>query len=78
MSLKKKEIEDLKDIFEKILNQKGNKIEKFELGTKNWDSLKHIQLVLNIEKKFNIKIKTSEVYKLSSYKKIVEFLKKKN
>jgi acyl carrier protein len=78
MSLKKKEIEDLKDIFEKILNQKGNKIENFELGTKNWDSLKHIQLILNIEKKFNVKIKTSEVYKLSSYKKIIEFLKKNN
>ena len=78
MSLKKKEIEDLKDIFQKILNQKGNKIENFELGNKNWDSLKHIQLILNIEKKFNVKIKTSEVYKLSSYKKIIEFLKKNN
>lgn len=77
MLLKKQDINKLKDIFIKLLNQKDVKFDNLQLGTKNWDSLKHIQLILNIEQKFNVKIKTSEVFKLSNYNKIVKFLEKK-
>jgi len=76
MSLKKQDINKLQDIFDKTLKLKDKKYSNFELGTKNWDSLKHIQLIINIEKKFNIKVKTSDVSKLSSYNKILEFIKK--
>jgi acyl carrier protein len=76
MTLKKTDIDKLRDIFKKILNQNDKNFNNLELGTKNWDSLKHIQLIINIEKKFNVKIKTSEVFKLSSYNKILKFLEK--
>lgn len=76
MSLKKQDINKLQDIFDKTLKLKDKKYSNFELGTKNWDSLKHIQLIINIEKKFNIKVKTSDVSKLSSYNKILEFIEK--
>ena len=74
MALKKTDIDKLRDIFKKILNQNDKIFNNLELGTKTWDSLKHIQLILSIEKKFNVKIKTSEVFKLSSYNKILKFL----
>ena len=68
-------IQKLKSIFEKNLNQKIHNIENIKLGkTKNWDSLRHIQIMINIEKEFNIKINTSEVAKLNDYIKIKEYL----
>ena len=61
-------IQKLKSIFEKNLNQKIHNIENIKLGTtKNWDSLRHIQIMINIEKEFNIKINTSEVAKLNDF-----------
>jgi acyl carrier protein len=68
-------IQKLKSIFEKNLNQKIHNIENIKLGkTKNWDSLRHIQIMINIEKEFNIKINTSEVAKLNDFIKIKEYL----
>tara|TARA_B100001093_G_C25926268_1_gene634880 strand:+ start:69 stop:308 length:240 start_codon:yes stop_codon:yes gene_type:complete len=68
-------IQKLKSIFEKNLNQKIQNIENIKLGkTKNWDSLRHIQIMINIEKEFNIKINTSEVAKLNDFIKIKEYL----
>jgi acyl carrier protein len=64
----------VQNIFERIFKKKINEFEKLEFNkTKNWDSLKHIQLIISLEKEFNIKITTSEVEKLTSYKKIIKY-----
>lgn len=53
-----------------INNAKINKIEK-------WDSLTHINLILEIEKVFKIKkISNKDIPKLNSYKEILKYLKK--
>ena len=63
----------VQNIFEKIFKKKINEFEKLEFNkTKYWDSLKHIQLIISLEKEFNIKITTSYVEKLTSYKKIIK------
>jgi acyl carrier protein len=63
----------VQNIFEKIFKKKINEFEKLEFNkTKYWDSLKHIQLIISLEKEFNIKITTSDVEKLTSYKKIIK------
>ena len=41
---------------------------------KKWDSLRHIQIVISIEKEFNIKIKTSDVGQLTSFVKIKKYI----
>ena len=65
--------------FKTIFNEKTNNFEDFEFNkTQKWDSLKHIQLILALEKEFSIKIKTSEIEKLNSYKKIINELGKKS
>ena len=63
----------VQNIFERIFKKKINEFEKLEFNkTKYWDSLKHIQLIISLEKEFNIKITTSDVEKLTSYKKIIK------
>ena len=69
----------INNTFEVIFNEKFTKFENLEFNkTIKWDSLRHIQLILALEKEFSIKIKTSEIEKLNSYKKIVEELSKKS
>ena len=49
----------LKIIFEKLLDIKIESLDDLVFGkTKNWDSLKHLQIIINVEKEFSIKIKT--------------------
>jgi|TARA_B100001063_G_C16339372_1_gene346017 acyl carrier protein len=64
----------IQKIFEKIFKTKIKKFENLEFNkSKNWDSLKHIQLIVSLEKELKVKIKTSDVEKLTSYKKIVDY-----
>ena len=68
----------LNDLFYSIFRISKNK-EKKDLSNKNvekWDSLNHISLILAIESKFGIKIEPEDAYKLTSYKRISNFLKK--
>ena len=40
-----------------------------------WDSLAHLQIMLEIEKKFQIKISTSKMSELDSVIKIIKFVR---
>ncbi len=64
----------IQKIFEKIFKSKIKNFENLEFNkSKNWDSLKHIQLIVSLEKELKVKIKTSDVEKLTSYKKIIDY-----
>ena len=41
-----------------------------------WDSLKHIELVMLLEEEFNIRLKDSDLSNLTSTKQIVETISK--
>ena len=65
----------LKNIFEKNLNEKISKIDTLEFEkNKKWDSLSHIQIIISIEKEFDIKVKTSDVGQLTSFVKIKKYI----
>ena len=70
-----KDIEsDLFKILAKVFGLMDNSI---NMGTsqenlENWDSLNHILLIVEVEKKFNIKFKVGEISELNSVKKIFE------
>ena len=50
---------------------------KIKIGTiKGWDSLGHINLLLEIEKKFKIKFSMKQISELKTMKKIVATLNK--
>ena len=46
-------------------------------NTSNWDSLNHLKLIIEIQKKFQIKIPNINVPKLVDQKKIVQYISKK-
>jgi acyl carrier protein len=58
------------EISEKILNKlKYNEIDE-------WDSIGHMNLIAEIEEKFNITFETDDIVDFSSYEKGKEILKK--
>ena len=77
MKLNKKFLENkLKKIFKKIFKE-NKKLYDME-NTKNWDSLNHLRLIVEIQKEFQIKISNTDVPKLISQKKIIKYISKKN
>ncbi len=62
----------LKEFKEKNLN---NFLKLSMLNYLKWDSMAHVNLIIKIEKKFKVKFKTDEIFKLNSVKKIISYLK---
>ena len=79
MKNKKIILEKLIPIFLKVFNNKKIKINlKSSAATiKNWDSLAHITIVLNIEKMFKIKFAISEIAELKNVGEIINLIIKK-
>lgn len=74
MNIEKK----LKEIFNTLLNRKINNYNNLEINkTKNWDSIKHLNLILLLEEEFSIAINPEDIQKLTNYKEILLFIKSK-
>ena len=70
-----KDIEyNLFKIFAKVFGLMDNSINMStsQENLENWDSLNHILLIVEIEKKFDIKFKVGKIGELNSVKKIFE------
>jgi acyl carrier protein len=78
--MKKKNFEDkLKKIFSKTLKINIKNITDVDMyKITQWDSLTHIKLTSEIQKKFKITIKDENSFKLTNYKKFLEFLIKES
>ena len=72
----KNNLDELFYLIFKIPKNKNKKKLSFK-NVKKWDSLNHVNLILSIESKFQIKIEPEESMNLLSYNKIYSFLKKK-
>lgn len=60
------------NVFGKVLNIENISINKYS----KWDSLKHFDLIANLEKEFNIEFKANDIMKLKSFKEGISILKK--
>ena len=63
----------------KALNLKEANFSK-SISIKNcdeWDSANHMMLIVEIERKFKIRLKNNEIIKMTSYKNIEKILKQK-
>lgn len=69
----------IKDCLSKIFpSRKFNNISNLKIGSfKDWDSLAHLNLLLNIEKKFQFKFTMNQMYETKSIKEIIRIIKKK-
>jgi|TARA_B110000483_G_scaffold243195_1_gene331798 acyl carrier protein len=68
-------IRNLENIFIRNFRIKRNKVSLTSLGSfYKWDSLIHIKLMMEIEKKFNISINNSARVSLISFEKLKNYL----
>ena len=76
MSKKNIDIEkDLKKVFKKVFKGQAENYKNFsEKEEKEWDSLKGVNLLLEVEKTFSVKISTSDLQNFNSYKNIKKIL----
>lgn len=65
----------LKKIFVKYLKIKD--VSSAVTGKGNWDSLNHLNIIMEIENKFKIKFSTSEIQTTNSFKKFILLIKNK-
>ena len=72
---KKNELEIIRKILERNFKIKKVKLETDITKLKEWDSLKHLEFVMLIEKKLKKKLQIKNLFKL---KKIKDFLKELN
>ena len=66
-------------IISRVININSKLIDKDSCAREfaKWDSLAHLKLMLEIEKKFKIKISTSKISDLNSVSKILKFIESK-
>ena len=79
MKNKEEILKKISPIFIKIFKNKKLRI-KFNSSAKNiknWDSLAHINIILNIERMFKIKFKVSEIAELKNLVEMVDLILKK-
>ena len=64
-------------IMSQVFNTDKNSINEFSTmnSVENWDSLKHIDLMMSIEEEFEITFMADEIAGMNSFKKITEALK---
>ena len=68
---------DLKKIFKKIFNGKTENYKNFSEKEENkWDSLKGVNLLLEVEKTFSVKISIDDLQNFNSFKNIKKILNK--
>lgn len=70
--------ERVKGIMAEILDLQVEKINEDTSPdtVKDWDSLKHMQLILSLEEEFNIEIPDEKIDEMLSLKKIIVVLQK--
>ena len=66
----------IKKILEKILDEKIIDTEKKFSEYKNWDSLLHMNLLINLREKYNININSKNIKKMQNYSSIIKMIKK--
>jgi acyl carrier protein len=66
----------LNDVFVEVLDDEAVKINiKTSMDSlEDWDSLTHVQLILSIEKKFNVHFTSTAIQECKSIEKIINYI----
>jgi len=69
----------LKEIFSRVLRVPPDKItlDSSPKTTRHWDSLRHVELVLEVEEAYGVSFTSSEIFALSSVQGFLEILQHK-
>jgi acyl carrier protein len=61
-------------IIKEVINEKKIDMNSESNHFNKWDSLANVNIALKLEKKFNVKIKASDMENMNSVKKIVKII----
>ena len=69
----------LKNLLQKVFNLTDTEFNETltREDISNWDSLKHMDLVMSIEKEYNIVLEVQDILELKSFDSIIQVLKSK-
>jgi len=74
IKVNKKRIEDF---FSNFFDVKIKDLKNLTLGSLEWDSMKHVALISELEKEFKIKINMKKISDIRNYKHILKILNEK-
>lgn len=69
--------EQIIKIMEDVLDEQGINLESTQDSLENWNSLRHLNLVSELEDAFDIEFDPEEIAEMKSVKAIVDFVKMK-
>lgn len=75
--MKKNILNDLKTIFKEVIEIDDIDMSSNRKSISNWDSLAHIDLISNIEEKYNIQFNLDEIIELNDIQAIVNSIESK-
>ena len=65
------------EILKSVLEDENVNIETSQENNSNWDSLRHLNLIVELESEFDATFEPEEITEMTSYKKILDILKTK-
>ena len=69
--------EQIIKIMEDVLDEQGINLESTQDSLENWNSLRHLNLVSELEDAFDVEFDPEEIAEMKSVKAIVDFVKMK-
>lgn len=65
------------EILKEVLEDNNVNAETSQQNNANWDSMRHLNLVVELEMEFDVTLEPDEIAEMTSVEKVVETLKKK-
>ena len=69
--------EKVLEILKEVLEDENVNIETSQENNSKWDSLRHLNLIVELESEFDVSFEPEEIAEMSSVKKIIAILKSK-
>ena len=69
--------EKVLEILKEVLEDENVNVETSQENNSNWDSLRHLNLIVELESEFEVSFEPEEITEMSSAKKIISTLKSK-
>lgn len=64
-------------VLKSVLNQKDVNETTSQFNTDQWDSLKHLTLIVELEREFDIEFEPNEIEEMTDFNRIEEYIKGK-
>ena len=76
--MKKITDEDLDDFFSEFFQIKKTELSNIKRGQNfEWDSMRHVELIIALQKKFDLKLDTKQISNIENYQDIINVIAKK-